>query len=78
MLAPNVTKIINSSLSLSVFLDGWKKAHITPIWKNKGKKSDPNNYRPILMLPVLARLAEKACAKQLSTYCLSNGIILLV
>ena len=27
------------------------------------------------MLPVLARLAEKACAKQLSTYCLSNGII---
>jgi len=74
-IAPNITKILNSSIHSSTFPDAWKKAHVTPIWKSKGSKKDPSNYRPISVLPVLARLFEKICAKQLGSYCLSRGVI---
>ena len=68
-IAPNVTRIINSSLSTGIVPIAWKEANVTAIWKKKGSKSDPANYRPISILPILARLTEKAVATQLSYYC---------
>ena len=45
------------------------------IWKGKGAKNDPLNYRPISILPVLARMFERVIAKQLANYCYSNNQI---
>jgi hypothetical protein len=53
----------------------WKKANVAAVWKNKGSQSDASNYRPISVLPVLARLAEKEIARQLSVYCEKLEII---
>ena len=39
------------------------------IYKQKGSKTDPNNYRPISVLPVLGRTLEKLIATQLYNYC---------
>ena len=68
-LVSNITLFFNSSLSLGVFPLAWKKANITPVYKKKGSKKDPENYRPISILPVLGRLLEKAVAIQLQEHC---------
>ena len=74
-IAPNVTAIMNCSLDEGVFPTEWKKANVAAIWKAKGSKSDPTNYRPISVLPVLARLFEKIVARKLSEYCYGNNAI---
>ena len=68
-MAFNMQAIMNKSLSAGEFPDQWKKANICGIWKGKGTKTDPSNYRPISVLPVLARVLEKEVAKQLTSYC---------
>ena len=74
-ISPNITSIFNSSIVHRTFPNEWKKANITPIWKGKGSKSDPTNYRPISVLPIFARVLEKACARQLSEFVESKHYI---
>ena len=74
-IAPNISLIMNSSINSGIFPQLWKKANVTAVWKNKGSKTDPANFRPISILPVLARMMEKEIARQLSTYCTSKEII---
>jgi Reverse transcriptase (RNA-dependent DNA polymerase) len=73
--SPQLTQIMNLSIAHSSFPAQWKEANVIPIWKSKGSKSDPSNYRPISILPVLARMAEKACAKQLSRFCEERRVV---
>ena len=37
----------------------WKKARVTPVYKNKGSKQDPNNFRPISVIGHIPKLFEK-------------------
>ena len=39
-------------------LDNWKKANVLSIFKGK-VKTDVNNYRPISIVPVIAKAFEK-------------------
>ena len=73
--APNITRIVNDSLTQNIVPSSWKKANIAPVWKNKGSKTDASNYRPISVLPVLARMLEKICARQLSKFCDEKDLI---
>src|SRR6266516_2026920 len=41
----------------------------------KGSKSDSTNYRPISVLPILARCFEKLIAEQLGEYCTINELV---
>ena len=45
-----------------------KIGKVCPIYKGKGSKSDPDNYRPISVLSVIARLFEKLIHEQLFPY----------
>ena len=74
-LSGSICSIFNASIEQASFPHDWKKANISAIWKNKGSKSDPSNYRPISIIPVLGRVLEKAIAAQLSSYCSSMQVI---
>ena len=53
-----LAKIINLSISVGVFPDKLKLAEVVPIYKNKGSKTDPSNYRPISLLSHFAKIFE--------------------
>ncbi len=61
-----LTPLINESIDLGIFPDCLKKANLIPIYK-KGDPTDPNNYRPIALLPVLSKVFEKVLNLQITT-----------
>ena len=58
-LSAPLTKLFNRSLSESEFPTMLKKALVTPLYKGKGKKCDPNSYRPISILPTTSKIFEQ-------------------
>ena len=59
---------------LSTFPDKCKIAKLTPLFK-KGSKTDPKNYRPISLLPLISKLVKKATHIQTQEYLDKNGLI---
>ena len=55
VLAKPICDIIILSIKLSTFPDKCKIAKLTPLFK-KGSKTDPKNYRPISLLPLISKL----------------------
>ena len=60
--------LFNYSLEQGVCPKAWKMATIIPIFKKRGCPTQPRNYRPISLLPCIAKLFEKLVANQLQTY----------
>ena len=62
IISPSLLEIINMSLLTGSFPDSLKLAKLHPIYKGE-TKSDPANYRPISILPVVSKLIEKHVTK---------------
>ncbi|XP_062601194.1 uncharacterized protein LOC134262888, partial [Saccostrea cucullata] len=62
-----ITHLINASIVSGIFPTNLKQAKVTPIFK-KGDKADPNNYRPISILPTISKLIEKHVAKLIQNF----------
>ena len=65
ILAPSLTFIFNQSLSSGIVPLKWK--FVMPIFR-KGKRQDVNNYRPILIIPVVAKVFERIIYDQFYKY----------
>ena len=74
IIGPSLTHIFNQSIAVSIFPTEWKLARVSPIYK-KGKKDDPNNYRPISVIPVVAKIFEKLVHEQLYNYLNDNDLL---
>ena len=61
-------------LETGIFPDQWKEANVTPVHK-KNDKQIISNYRPISLLPVLAKVFERIIFKNLYNYLVSNNLI---
>ena len=59
-----LTYLVNLSLTTGTFPSQWKKARICPIFK-EGDSTEPCNYRPISILPVLSKVIERAVFDQM-------------
>ena len=68
ILAPILASLFNHCIDLGKFPIEWKSAIVTPLYKNKGDKSDFNNYRGISVLPPIAKIFEKILAMQISIF----------
>jgi len=67
--------IINKCVSEGVFSDSFKTASVIPFIHKNGSKLDPNNYRPISILPTLSKLLERHISTQLLSFVTKHNVI---
>jgi hypothetical protein len=68
-----LTHIVNLSLQSGTVPGICKRARVTPIHK-AGDKCDPNNYRPISILPFIGKVIEYFVGQQLTNYMEENRL----
>ena len=54
-----LTLLFELSMRVAKIPSEWKVAEVRPIYKKKGKKSDPCNYRPVSLTSVICKVMEK-------------------
>ena len=55
--------------------DEWKKALVSPIYKRKGSKTSPNNYRPVSLTCIICKIMEKIVRKAVMDHLHENNIV---
>ena len=69
-----ILHIVNTCLCTSDYPDSWKHSIIHPIFKS-GSPSDPSNYRPISIIPIISKVVERVVQRQLYHYLSSNHLL---
>ena len=67
--------IFNMSLTSATFPALWKLGVIQSVFKNNGKSSVPQSYRPIALLSCVSKVFESFVREQLLQFCLDSGAI---
>ena len=67
--------IFNQSIDTGISPDEWKSARITPLFMETGSRSDSSNYRPMLIIPVVAKVFEKIIYDHLYHYLNENDLL---
>ena len=67
-IAEPLTYLYNYSLKSGSIPSDWKQSNVTAVYKS-GPCGDPSNYRPISVVPIIAKLLERLIASQLNSYC---------
>ena len=57
------------------FPTSWKLSHVPPIFKGKGKRSDPENYRPISLTSPFLKIMERVIVEKLNSHLELNNLI---
>ncbi|KGL84716.1 RNA-directed DNA polymerase from mobile element jockey, partial [Tinamus guttatus] len=58
VIAKSLSIIFERSWRMGEVPEDWKKANVTPVFK-KGKKEDPDNYRPVSLISVPRKVMER-------------------
>lgn len=74
LIAPSLTYIYNLSLVSGTFPGDWKTAKVVPLFK-AGNKDQVGNYRPISILPVVAKILEKEVHRQAYAYVIEHNLL---
>ena len=61
-------------MTLGSFPDACKIAKVKPLFK-KGSKTDPSNYRPISLLPLLSKVFERVVLNQTEEFLSLNKVL---
>ena len=77
IIEPSLTFLFNLSITTSCIPSDWKLARVTPIYKGKGSQSVKSNYRPISVIPHIAKILEKEVQSQLMKYFIQHDLISL-
>ena len=74
VVGPHLLHVVNASIVSGIVPLDWKLAFVSPLHKS-GSKTDPNNYRPISILPTVAKLAERVVCDQLMGYLSDHSVL---
>ena len=70
-----ILKLFNLILKTGIIPSEWCISFISPIYKNKGEKSDPNNYRGISIISCLGKLFTAFINERFTKFADLNEII---
>ena len=73
-IAKSLATVFNASLERGEIPNDWKVANVSPVFK-AGDKGSMSNYRPISVLPEIAKLFEKLVHQQLYAYLQEHNIL---
>ena len=54
-----LTLLFRRSIKTGKIPDDWRESNVTPIYKQKGSKADPGNYRPVSLTNVTCKTMER-------------------
>ena len=74
VLSKPINDLSHLSLTSEKFLDPCKVAKLKPLYK-KGSLTEPCNYRPISLLPLISKVIEKVIHDQTSTFLNSKNLL---
>ena len=74
ILAQPMCDIFNKTFETGCIPEAWKTANVTALYKNKGEKSDPLNYRPVSLTSVPSKLCEKTVRETLMNHMNTNNL----
>ena len=74
VITQSITFLINLSWTTGIVPDEWKQARVLLLHKSGGREV-MDNYRPISILPVISKIAEKAVNVQLQQYLNQHGLL---
>ena len=60
-IAAPLVKLYNASLQTRTIPSDWKRSNVTAVYKS-GSRDDPSNFRPISVVPIIAKILEKLVA----------------
>ena len=73
-IAQPLTNLFRCSLDTGELPSEWKIANITPIYK-KGRKADPNNYRPVSLTSAVCKMMERLVRDELENHLEKLGLL---
>ena len=74
VLSKPISELCNLSIKLGSFPDSCKIAKLKPVFKQESK-TNPSNYRPISLLPLISKIIEKLIHEQTSSFLSNNEIL---
>lgn len=75
LISSSLAYLFNLSISTSSFPSAWKQAIVTPLFKQRGSRSDPSNYRPVSLLPAVGKVLDSIQSSRLLKYFLKHQLI---
>ena len=69
-----LTDIFNEIIDESHYPESLKVSKVVPIFKD-GDPSEPNNYRPISLVPLFGKIFEKIIKRRLMSFLLKNKVL---
>ena len=74
VLSKPISELLNLSIKLISFPDFCEIAKLKPLFK-KGSKTNPSNYRPILVLALISKVIEKVIHEETSSFLSNNEVL---
>ena len=74
LIADSLCSIFNCSIATGIFPEDWKISKVIPLFK-QGDRSDLNNYRPISIIPVIAKVFERVVYDQIFAFLNENKLL---
>ena len=75
-LAPLITKLFNSCITSGIYPDPLKITRVIAAYKGKGSdRKKPQSYRPISIVPILAKVLDRLLNKQLMNYMIHSNLL---